>query len=89
MPKNVIQFLEFGNLALKQQHLIFRGDDFDASIHVKIVHDNIYTAPTTRGTLENLEIISQVTQQPIEKVTISVLTTENLSHYQELVGCCL
>jgi hypothetical protein len=69
MPKNVIQFLEFGNLALKQQHLIFRGDDFDASIHVKIVHDNIYTAPTTRGTLENLEIISQVTQQPIEKVT--------------------
>jgi hypothetical protein len=32
MPKNVIQFLEFGNLALKQQHLIFRGDDFDASL---------------------------------------------------------
>jgi hypothetical protein len=35
--------------------------------------------------LENLEKISQVTQQPIEKMSILVPTTENPSHYQELV----
>jgi hypothetical protein len=32
-----------------------------------------------------VEKISQVTQQPIEKVSIFVPTTKNPSHYQELV----
>jgi hypothetical protein len=41
--------------------------------------------PTISETLENLEKISQVTQQPIEKMSILVPTTENPSHYQELV----
>jgi hypothetical protein len=36
MPKNVIQLTEFGNSALKQGYLLFRGDDFDANIHVKM-----------------------------------------------------
>jgi hypothetical protein len=36
--------------------------DFDANIHVKIVHGNIGITPTISETLENLEKISQVTQ---------------------------
>jgi hypothetical protein len=39
--KNAIQLTEFGNSVLKQGYLLFRGDDFDANIHVKIVHGNI------------------------------------------------
>jgi hypothetical protein len=47
---------------------------FDADIHVKIVHQGINQVPTTRETLENLEIISQVTQQPIADIDIIVPT---------------
>jgi hypothetical protein len=36
MSKNIIRIIEFGGSDLKQQHLAFLGDDFDADIHVKI-----------------------------------------------------
>jgi hypothetical protein len=86
MAKNVIELEEYGQLSLDQQHISFRGDDFDANIHVKILHtEDIDHTPTIRETVENLDLISQVTQQPIDRVTVVAPTTENLSHYQELV----
>jgi hypothetical protein len=45
----------------------------------------MYQVPTTRETLENLEIISQVTQQPIADIDIIVPTTKNPNHYLKLV----
>jgi hypothetical protein len=57
LSKNVMQMTECGGSKPKQQHLAFLGDDFDADIHVKIVHQGINQVPTTRETLENLEII--------------------------------
>ncbi|VVM22270.1 hypothetical protein BSPWISOXPB_2845 [uncultured Gammaproteobacteria bacterium] len=47
--------------------------------------EDIDHTPTIRETVENLDLISQVTQQPIDRVTVVAPTTENLSHYQELV----
>jgi hypothetical protein len=38
-----------------------------------------------RETVENLDNIFQVTQQPIADIVIMVPTTKNLSHYLELV----
>jgi hypothetical protein len=70
MSKNVMVILEHGGLESSQQYLIFRGDDFDAGIRVRILHSD-EDHPTTRGTLENLDLISQVTQQPIRNITIS------------------
>jgi hypothetical protein len=55
---------EFGNSVPKQQLLEFRDDDFDADIRVRILHEG-ENHPTTRETLENLGLISQVTQQSI------------------------
>jgi hypothetical protein len=49
------------------------------------VHQGINQVPTTRETLENLEIISQVTQQPIADIDIIVPTTKNPNHYLKLV----
>jgi hypothetical protein len=49
-------------------------DDFDAGIRVRILHSD-EDHPTTRGTLENLDLISQVTQQPIP---LTILTPESL-----------
>ncbi|VVH63126.1 hypothetical protein BSPWISOX_2656, partial [uncultured Gammaproteobacteria bacterium] len=85
LSKNVMQMTECGGSKPKQQHLAFLGDDFDADIHVKIVHQGINQVPTTRETLENLEIISQVTQQPIADIDIIVPTTKNPNHYLKLV----
>jgi RecA-family ATPase len=50
-----------------------------------VLHGDVKQIPTTRETLENLDLVSQVTQQPIEKVSIFVPTTGNFSHYQKLV----
>ncbi|VVH64982.1 hypothetical protein BSPLISOX_1104, partial [uncultured Gammaproteobacteria bacterium] len=84
MSKNVMAILELGGLRPNQQHLMFRGDDFDADISVRILHEG-ENHPTTRETLENLGLISQVTQQSIADIDIIVFTTENPSHYLELV----
>jgi hypothetical protein len=37
-----------------QQYLEFRGDDFDADIHVEIFHEGVNQVPMTRETLKNL-----------------------------------
>jgi hypothetical protein len=46
MSKNIIRIIEFGGSDLKQQHLAFLGDDFDADIHVKILHGDVNQVPT-------------------------------------------
>ncbi|VVH59726.1 hypothetical protein BSPCLSOX_1185, partial [uncultured Gammaproteobacteria bacterium] len=84
MSKNVMAILELGRLESNQQHLMFQGDDFDADISVRILHEG-EDHPTTRETLENLGLISQVTQQSIADIDIIVSTTENPGHYLELV----
>jgi hypothetical protein len=53
--------------------LAFRGDDFDADISVKILHVG-EDYPTTRETLENLGLISQVTQQSIADIEVWIRT---------------
>jgi hypothetical protein len=53
MSKNVMAILELGRLESNQQHLMFQGDDFDADISVRILHEG-EDHPTTRETLENL-----------------------------------
>jgi hypothetical protein len=85
MTKNVIRITEFGGLDLSQQYLDFRGDNFDADIRVHILHKGIERVPMIRETVENLDNIFQVTQQPIADIVIMVPTTKNLSHYLELV----
>jgi hypothetical protein len=46
MSKNVMAILELGGLRPNQQHLMFRGDDFDADISVRILHEG-ENHPTT------------------------------------------
>ncbi|VVH55911.1 hypothetical protein BSPCLSOX_1186, partial [uncultured Gammaproteobacteria bacterium] len=85
MLKNAMVILELGGSESNQQYLEFRGDDFDADIHVEIFHEGVNQVPMTRETLKNLDLISQVTQQSIADIDIIVSTTENLGHYLELV----
>jgi hypothetical protein len=48
--------LELGGSESNQQYLEFRGDDFDADIHVEILHGGVNQVPMTRETLKNLDL---------------------------------
>jgi hypothetical protein len=54
MLKNAMVILELGGSESNQQYLEFRGDDFDADIHVEIFHEGVNQVPMTRETSESL-----------------------------------
>jgi hypothetical protein len=41
--------------------------------------------PTTEETLENLKLVSEVTQQSVSDIVIEVFENADLNHYKELI----
>jgi hypothetical protein len=49
MLKNAMVILELGGSESNQQYLEFRGDDFDADIHVEIFHEGVVRTITSES----------------------------------------
>jgi hypothetical protein len=64
---------------------MYKDDVFDSNFAITIIHETIEDIPTTEETLENLKLVSEVTQQPISDILIGVPEDADLNHYKELV----
>jgi hypothetical protein len=83
IPKNVLEFIEYKDP--RQQVLRYEGNTFDSDIQIMIMHDGTEGVPTTEETLENLKLVSEVTQQSVSDIVIEVFENADLNHYKELI----
>jgi hypothetical protein len=70
MQENILHLKEYGSQSRKT--LMYKDDVFDSNFAITIIHETIEDIPTTEETLENLKLVSEVTQQPISDILIGV-----------------